>query len=416
VGEKAGAMKQVQSLLVLALVNAFALSLVNAPGTYDVPIWMGWVDLLNRVGIVAGFQQIYDYPPLSNTILFFVGKLALFLQVPNITAHKLMLYAFLLATTLVFWMWSRDAFIAAMIELVLIVSSTSLGYQDMYFAPQLVLALWALQSNRWLLSTLLLASSFLVKWQPIMLLPFIVIYIANINTLSDWKRADYRRLGLAVFLPLAIIFVAMFAIFGSAFGYVMFRATSQDYLSGGGLNFNWIVTYLLHVFDPSAFGGLAAGEATIIQTTDLRIVLLPKLMFLALYAIALGAFLKSRKTFENLILFALAGYLAYFMFNTGVHENHLFLAVILVGVLLCVNRNHWTTFVTWTLAHNINLVLFFNLDGSEFSFRRVVGVDMALLLAVIYLFLFAQFYITTLRDPHTVQPEETHAIETHLPP
>jgi hypothetical protein len=398
-------MQKLKSALIFALVNLFALSLLNAPGTYDVKIWMGWVDLLNQVGIVEGFQRIYDYPPLSNIILFFVGKLARLLVVENITAHKMALYFFLLAATLVFWAWSKNLFAASMIELALIVSSTSLGYQDMYFAPQLVVALWAAKEKRWLLSTLFLAASFLAKWQPIMILPFIIIYVAGISDIRQWRQINFKTLVWSIALPLALIFAAMFAIFGSAFGYVMFRAVSQDYLSGGALNLNWIVTHMLHVFDPGTFGALSAGEATIIQTTDPRIVLLPKLIFFALYFIALAAFFKSQRTFENLVLYSLAGYLAYFMFNTGVHENHLFLAVILVGVLLCVNIAHTQTFATWAMAHNINLILFFNLDGTEFSFRRVVGVDMALLLAIVYLLLFVQFYVSVIRSNLASPPQ-----------
>jgi heme/copper-type cytochrome/quinol oxidase subunit 3 len=58
------------------------------------------------------------------------------------------------------------------------------------------------------------------------------------------------------------------------------------------------------------------------------------------YAVAVFAFMKREKTLTNLIRYSLAGYLAYFIFNTGVHENHLFLAAILSSILCWQDRSH----------------------------------------------------------------------------
>jgi hypothetical protein len=64
-------------------------------------------------------------------------------------------------------------------------------------------------------------------------------------------------------------------------------------------------------------------------TDSPRITLLPRLLFWITYLLTLALFFRSEKTFSNLLIFAGLGYLCYYTFNTGVHENHLFLVAIL---------------------------------------------------------------------------------------
>ena len=96
------------------------------------------------------------------------------------------------------------------------------------------------------------------------------------------------------------------------------------------------------------------------------------------------AFLIREKTFENLIKFALLGYLAYFTFNTSVHENHLFIAAVLSVILVWLNRERLSTMVILLLMSNINLLLFFGITGGGLGFSRVIAntVDAALPLSI----------------------------------
>jgi hypothetical protein len=391
-------MKRLEPLFLFLLVNLFALSLLNAPGTYDVKVWMGWLPTLETQGIVKGLAMIYDYPPMSMAVLYAVAKLARGLGVEGFVVYKAGLYLALLLTSALFWGIVRDLVVVALTELTLVLGSTGLGYQDMFYGPPLILSLWALKEKRWILFSLSFAAAFLYKWQPLIIAPFIGVYVLGIANAREWRQIDFKSVTLGIVLPLGAIWVAMMVLFGAPFLQSFERAFTQSYLSGGALNFNWVLTHLLHVFSPQAFGALTeGGEATIIQTTDPRIVLAPKLAFLVLYVIALAAFFRRPKTFENLLLFSLAGYLAYFIFNTGVHENHLFVACLLAALLYCENKSHLLTFLLWALVANINLVLFFDLDGTELSFSRAAGVDLALLLSIFNVVLFAAYYWSVLR-------------------
>jgi hypothetical protein len=108
--------------------------------------------------------------------------------------------------------------------------------------------------------------------------------------------------------------------------------------------------------------------------------------------------MRSTKTFESAVFFALAGYLAYFAFNSGVHENHLFLAVLLAAALWGMNPAHGVTFAIWAATANLNLVLFDGFNGRGLPFSRVVLLDTALPLSIVVVVLCTWFIARALRE------------------
>ena len=78
--------------------------------------------------------------------------------------------------------------------------------------------------------------------------------------------------------------------------------------------------------------------------------------------------------------FALLGYVAYFIFNVGVHENHLFLATLLAPILWLVEPRRWPLAAGVIVASNLNLLVFY---GAFMRFPRTIGgIDLALPLAL----------------------------------
>jgi hypothetical protein len=209
--------------------------------------------------------------------------------------------------------------------------------------------------------------------------------LLNIQHLKDWRQIEFKSLGLLVGLP-ALVIVALT---GLAFGAVpilesLSRAFSHNFLSGNALNFNWIITHFLHVFYPRQFGPLINGQDRFIRTHDLEITFVPRLLFLLTYGVALVAFFRRDKTFEGLLRFALIGYLAYFIFNIGVHENHWFIAVLLAVSLFWVNGDHLFLMLNLILMSNVNLFLFYGVDGRGLGFSRLItpSLDSALVLSI----------------------------------
>jgi len=381
--------KSILAALLILLVLLATVSFVNSPGTDDVALyWVPWAEHAADLGGPAGFardEAQYGYPPYGSVILASAVRLGRALGIGTFEALKWSLVVFLLAASALVWLWTRSVIVAALFGLALLLNSVALGYIDIYFAPTLILALWALKVRKWIWFVVFFSAACLTKWQPVLIAPFIVLYILDIQHIRHWRQIDFKRLAVTILLPAAIMLGITLLVFEAApLASSLSKALNNEFLSGNALNFSWIETHWLHVFYPDEFGGLIGGEAGYIVSDALRVTLLPKVLFFLTYAVTIAAFFKREKTFENLINFSLIGYLAYFTFNTGVHENHLFLAVILAVILFWINLEQLSVMLILVFMSNINLVLFYGIDGQELPFSRVIAntVDVALLLSI----------------------------------
>jgi hypothetical protein len=115
-----------------------------------------------------------------------------------------------------------------------------------------------------------------------------------------------------------------------------------------------------------------------------------KILFYLSYVAILVAFVRQPKTFARLIVYLMLGYLAYFSFNTGVHENHLFLICCVAWILVWLDRDELIRAINLTLAANANLFLFFGAFGQRLN-PVIGGFDITLVFAVANLCLFAGF-------------------------
>lgn len=379
-------------LILFSLLAGFAFT--YSVGTTDVGIWQGWNNQAVAHGLVAGYTNIHaDYPPLASTILFVANQVLQPLRLSSFLGIKLSILFFLLLTTFLLWLWTRDLKVTLILYFALLLDSVALGYIDVFFAPGLVLALWMLKERRWLWFSLFFTLTCLTKWQPIIIAPFLLLYVLGIQEIRQWRQVDWKSLLLTIGLPAATLLGLALVVFGVQPVWLAFRASlSHEYISGNALNLNWIITHFLHVSDPNQFGGLRNGQADYIMTNSLRITLVPRLLFFISYLAALVLFLRREKTFPNLLIFATLGFLCYYTFNTGVHENHLFLVAILAAVLYWLEESWRVIAVILMLMNDINLYLFYGVNGELPYPRLFAGVDVALPLAALnVLFLIYMF-------------------------
>jgi hypothetical protein len=392
-------MNKLQTGLVWAGLAGLSLLLLNSPGTSDMGIWLSWSDNLDRLGLVRGFAANHaDYPPLTSAILLGAVRLFEMVDVRPFVAIKLSIGVFLSLTTLVFWRWTKDLTASVGLFLALTLNSLLLAYVDIYYAPALLLGWWALKRGRMALFSICFTAACLTKWQPLIIAPFLLVYALARQEPTAGKHEKLARLAL----PPVIMGAVALLIFGLPPVWEALRASfSHAYLSGNALNFNWILTHLLRVFSPEKFGGLVDGRADYIVTAEAGITLWPRLVFGLFYAASLVIFIWRReKTFANTLHFALLGFLAYFTFNVGVHENHLFVAALLAAALAWLEPGRRLEMLVVTLIFNINMYTFYGSSGPGLAFDRVIfhRVDMALPLAcfnvVFFLYLFAREWMT----------------------
>jgi Gpi18-like mannosyltransferase len=364
-----------------------------AAGTTDVKIFLRWeaAAAISVRGSYATFST-FGYPPLGFVFLRGAALIAKALNADLFTGFKLSLLLGLVLTGGLFWLWTRNFYLSLGLFLALLPNSMAYGYTDIYFAPFLVGALWALHKNKLALFTVLYCGACLVKLQPLVLAPYLVIYLLGVQHIADWRQIAARRLTLRVILPAALMALGTLAIFGKPVVDALSVGLTNPFLSGQALNLNWIVTFGIRALNPQWFGGLSDGLIIPIDTQDWHALLWSKILFWLLFAPSCLAFARSKKSYDDLILFGLCGYLTYCMLNTGVHENHLFMAVLLAGVLAWRRRENLSTFAIWALVANTNLFVFYGADGSGLPFSRVVGVDITLLLALVFVAQFVGYY------------------------
>lgn len=401
--------KTTQMIFLLLGVLLLTLFFVPSPGTGNMDNMALWANTVNDNGLFAGYKIIADYPPFASVILFGVIKIANFLGIWLYTAIKLSITLFLVLTSIIFWLWTRNFILTMLLHLALIYNSVVLGHVDIYFAPFLILALWALKERKFVAFTCAFTAAILIKYQPLIIAPFLALYVLGINRIKDWRQINLRKILLTIVLPFFIIVVPVFILFGVneilSSAYV---GTHQGYLSANALNLDWIIGHFLHLFAPDQFGPLINGQSTIIRDTAEQIGIISQLIFFAILLVTIVIYFTRQKTFENLVLFSLLGYWAYFTLNTNVHENHLFIGMILAAILCWLNRKYLLTMLTVLLISNINLIVFNGLDGANTSFPRLVsGVDMALVIAIFNVCAFFFFWgvnIITRKKSTAIKP------------
>jgi hypothetical protein len=412
--------KIVQTTFIVLLVILTTLIFLNSPGAGDVKYFISWAKNAESSGLISGFKASAEqYPPLSLGILLVAIKVSNLFGLGGFYAVKMSILFLLFLTSFLFWLWTRDFTLTVILHLSLILNSAILGYIDVFFAPTLLLSLWALKQRKLTLFAVFFSISVLTKWQPIIIAPFLAIYILNIHKVAQWRQIKYKELIGKVIFPVSIIIIVALSIFGITLVYTFLSATSSMFLSGNALNFNWILTHLLNVLYPDRFGGLLNGQAQYINNPPLEVIFIPKLLFYSSYVITAVTFFKREKTFENLIIFSLLGYLAYFIFNTDVHENHLFLVTILSIILFWVDRKHLPAMFILVLMSNINLLIFSGIGGNGMKFSRVIGgIDIALLLSILNVGYFLFFWVTNIlqrKDSVAVQePQSENLIKAGL--
>jgi hypothetical protein len=387
-------------ILLLGLVVAFAFAFLNSPGTDDIYIWIGWTDQTAKHGLVEGYRNAQsDYPPLSFAILTATAKTAPKLNLNGRTGIKLALFLALVLTLALFYAYMRNALLTAFLSMSLALSSVALAYLDIFFAPLLILALWVLHKQRLWLFALCYTLACLIKWQPLVLAPFFVLYLLSINRVKDFREIPWQRILLQVVAPVAAIVGAVLAIFGlSPVLDSLGKALNYPVLSAQALNSNWLLTYFLNIFNPATYDHLVSGMPTLIVEQQGFVAGLPRLLYWPILVTVMVLWFRAAKTFENLLLFLLLGYVAHFTFAVGAHENHLFIAVIISALLAAVNVRYLPLFVTWSLVANINLFIFYGIDGQGLPFSRVVGgFDTSILLAAINVALFVSLLVMVLR-------------------
>lgn len=354
-----GLLPSPRTVSIFLIVTAIAgyLGFIRLPGTEDMTIfWIRWADLVAQHGLRAGYREAFtDYPPGVFIIFWMANRLLA--PLAQFVLVKSMIVLSVVGGVAVYASWVRNLGWTAALLFALLLSSAILAYIDVLYLGPLFASFWALQNRRLVLASFCFTTAIMLKWQPIIVAPFFICHAAGLNfeegqDFRSWISA-LVRLASGAIGPLAICLVLVEpAILWRAFS----LATSHPALSLQALNVNWLIELCLyakqggkHVYDVSVHAGLP---------------LTMRLIFYSLYGGVFAAFVLRRRDFAEFVWWACIAFLTYFLFNLGVHENHLFVPMVLAFLLPCAGQPRSETVVTFlAVAANLNLLLFYGLEG-----------------------------------------------------
>ena len=389
-------------IALLFLVNLIAASFLYSPGTTDVQHWQTWINSISKYGLIGAYAHSGDqHPPLAFVILSPISRCAHALGTTEFIVLKCSLLLFLLATSACFYWFTRNLILTAAFEFTLILNSVALGYIDIYFAPFLIAGLFQLRRGNLNRGVLLFTISCFIKWQPVIIAPFICSYVLSLAQGGPDTHCKPQMRILPFALATVAVALPIMTVFGAAVIHSLGRGMTDDpVLSGNALNLSWLHTWALHLAQPGTYGALKDGQVDIIEsyTYEASIKLAEKILFYASYGGVFTVFARKKKTFERLIVYSVLGYMSYFIFNTGVHENHLFLVSCLAWILAFVDSGHLLRCINLSIAANVNLVLFYGLFGQPLPFRRVfAGIDVTVWFAFANICLFLGLLLHTFK-------------------
>lgn len=388
-------------LLVTGVLSSTALA--TAPGTFDVTDprrgFLVWMDDVVILGPVDGYRyNPYDYPPGTKTLLGLAGMVGDAAGISRPNSLKLLLLAFQALTALVVFALTRDLLLTGAMWMCTTLSAIGQGYLDILYAPFLVASLVGLMRDRALQAWGFLLLCCAIKPQPLVLLPFYAVHLTGLSSVKDLRRVavDSRTWAFGIWTAIAIL--AIVVTFGKtetqqwAVVQAVQKATAHKELSGNAMNVPWIGSYIYQVNKYRELG--AARERDSPWRNPIKV------GAAAIVAWILWLQIRLPKTPHTVLLSLLGGYLAYFTFNAGVHENHLFIAMVL-GLFLAAMPSHsrigghntrelWIGLGVVAFAH-LNPLLFFSWRGGDRAPTLLggpAGLDISVPLAMISVVLF----------------------------
>jgi hypothetical protein len=299
-------------------------------------------------------------------------------------SFKVTILIFQLLSTSVILLLSRSYWVAAALNASLLLSGVGLGYMDVCVAPFLILAFWAFQSRRDVLGAALFLITCLIKWQPLILIPFIGVYLFEISDLQSCLNAVRRPLFWQLVILVALTIALLSWLFGLAPARALRYAMSEGFLSGNALNAPWITGYFYRLlFSPS----FSLQSELVPSVPNTSIYLLPfRITFWVMFLVVVIRAMRVEKKFQYFLQFSIVGFLTYAMWNSSVHENHLFVPVVLAYMLMLREYTPESRAITVVLTamFNVNLFVFYGVTGIQLQ-SRVVGIDLSVILAMLYI-------------------------------
>ncbi len=366
-------------LLVWLLVLIGVISTLSAPGMQEMVTWQRWMDLALEIDPVFAFRTDPNaYPPGAVSLLYLSAEL--FGISDKALTVKTLLLLTSAGTSIATGLWLRS-WPAAWVSLAVMgYVGVSLGLLDVLYLLPLTLALWALSKRHLALFSFFFATSVMIKWQPAILAPILLIYLVReVLSHKSWQL----RMKMTAEILVPGIAVASITVLVFGFSYVtqsLTGATQQSMWSGNALNVNWLLSAL-------ALGPVEGwGSVTYVYVDDVEgpLPMIMRWNFWILYAVLLVLVARVRNLDFSRIVVALGlAVLLYGLIAVGAHSNHMTL-VFPIALFLIFGVPELRYQSTLLLAIPlVNIIWDMGLTGTRLRVPSVGPVDASIPIAVL---------------------------------
>lgn len=365
-------MEKIHLVLLWCLVAAFTAVMFHSNGTHDLNTWLGWALHTSEIGIIEGYAAHPNYyPPLTITLLGWCQLFADYFSFAPVYIIKFSLLIFLVATTLLVYKFSgRDSLFTLCVYMALLVNSLGLAYLDIYFALPMLCGIYFLHLGRHAWFAFFFSLACLVKYQPVITAPFLLIYL--LCTVVDRQRigASCQKFLLRMVLPALLPWAIAFWVYGLAMVHSLISLATGVWLSAQALNASWILQrYLLQAGIENQYPPWSGPYVAMIRAIPEMPGLWMDRIALLFYGLSCLALMVNKKTMENLLLYSTMGTFAWFIWHTGAHENHLYLCCLLAIALYCVNHQYrYLTFGILFMS-TLNMFMFYGISGKDLGVK-----------------------------------------------
>lgn len=382
------------SFLVVGLGLLFAAGLLNSEGTGDKFYFFEWAANFRANGLRDGYALSADYPPLTFLLLGLADTALSPIGIDSFWQLRILSIIALLTASIMLTLRFKTLWPSILLWGFSVVGALGNLIIDVWLAPFLIASLIFLERRKLAWSVGFFTIATMIKWQPLILAPFLLIYA--------WKsvNGNFKKRLTTLTLQLLLPVAGLWGVAGLTFGfqsiaYALARQANTWVLSGNAPNFQWILTYLLRVFDSDTFGGTENGLVKYVPLENWWMGS-ARFIFVGIFCWLLMVLVRRTASLSETLLLAAVGFFAYFTFNAGVHVNHLYMAALIL--LFVYSRNSEKSFEFFSVAalHVSALVMFYGV-GRDYNAERVVlGLDLSLVLALITVSVFFRLLFLTL--------------------
>lgn len=362
------------TISVIAIVILDFLVFFQAQGTGDIQEhFIYWIDNVYQYGFCQGFIENADmYPPLS-TILMYIGSRIFFMFENTQAIRGIDLIMLLVCGLWVIYKYDKPEYGFWLVVSCLL--GVHLGFIDALVFPFLIISFYFLKEEKYNLFAVFFTLCCCVKMQPLIIAPMLVCYFVTIFVKKPHVSMNIKRIvqmGICAILTL----VPFFLVYGIKPIIDCIRSgLDAPGFSDNALNFIWVVQYFLEKYFPERTQPLTNGLPGIYWTPHGIMYIFNHVFWITFIALVIVTLFLKRKTPAIILKICIIEYTVYFLFKLAVHENHLVLAMVLTGILLCLEdtvMNRWI-FIMYAIITNMNMYLFYGITGDVWFHTLSVG-------------------------------------------